>query len=163
MDTSQLDTQIEVIDKKLEDNAKLQALYSDSEEDETRKALLKAIGNGQYSFEDLIVYDQTGALPTEDSAFATGGRVGLQEGGQPMQASMNMDQAPAAGMTADSVQKLSFEELRSRLPNSITNDIVTLIANSEQALVDFANIQTQQDVNAFNQKYQVSLQMPAEA
>jgi hypothetical protein len=163
MDTSQLDTQIAVIDKKLEDNAKLQALYSDSEEDETRKALLKAIGNGQYSFEDLIVYDQTGALPTEDSAFATGGRVGLQEGGQPMQASMNMDQAPAAGMTADSVQKLSFEELRSRLPNSITDDIVTLIANSEQALVDFANIQTQQDVNAFNQKYEVSLQMPAEA
>ena len=69
----------------------------------------------------------------------------------------------AAGITADSVQKLSFEELRSRLPNSITNDIVTLIANSEQALVDFANIQTQQDVNAFNLKYEVSLQMPAEA
>jgi hypothetical protein len=80
-----------------------------------------------------------------------------------MQASMNMDQAPAAGMTADSVQKLSFEELRSRLPNIITDDIVTLIANSEQALVDFANIQTQQDVNAFNQKYEVNLQMPPEA
>ena len=163
VDTTQLDAQIAEVDKKLEDNAKLQALYSSAEEDETRKALLKAIGNGQYSFEDLIVYDQTGALPTEESGFKTGGRVGLQEGGQPMQASMNMDQAPAAGMTADSVQKLSFEELRSRLPNSITNDIVTLIANSEQALVDFANIQTQQDVNAFNQKYEVSLQMPAEA
>ena len=163
VDTTQLDAQIAEIDKRLEDNAKLQALYSDSEEDETRKALLKAIGNGQYSFEDLIVYDQTGQLPTEESSFKTGGRVKLQEGGQPMQASMNMDQAPAAGMTADSVQKLSFEELRSRLPNSITDDIVTLIANSEQALVDFANIQTQQDVNAFNQKYEVSLQMPAEA
>ena len=163
VDTTQLDAQIAEVDKKLEDNAKLQALYSSAEEDETRKALLKAIGNGQYSFEDLIVYDQTGALPTEDSAFATGGRVGLQEGGQPMQASMNMDQAPAAGMTADSVQKLSFEELRSRLPNIITDDIVTLIANSEQALVDFANIQTQQDVNAFNQKYEVNLQMPPEA
>ena len=163
VDTTQLDAQIAEIDKRLEDNAKLQALYSDSEEDETRKALLKAIGNGQYSFEDLIVYDQTGALPTEESGFKTGGRVGLQEGGQPMQASMNMDQAPAAGMTADSVQKLSFEELRSRLPNSITDDIVTLIANSEQALVDFANIQTQQDVSAFNQKYEVNLQMPPEA
>ena len=163
IDTTQLDAQIAEIDKRLEDNAKLQALYSDSEEDETRKALLKAIGNGQYSFEDLIVYDQTGALPTEESGFKTGGRVGLQEGGQPMQASMNMDQAPAAGMTADSVQKLSFEELRSRLPNSITDDIVTLIANSEQALVDFANIQTQQDVSAFNQKYEVNLQMPPEA
>ena len=163
VDTTQLDAQIAEIDKRLEDNAKLQALYSDSEEDETRKALLKAIGNGQYSFEDLIVYDQTGQLPTEESGFKTGGRVKLQEGGQPMQASMNMDQAPAAGMTADSVQKLSFEELRSRLPNIITDDIVTLIANSEQALVDFANIQTQQDVSAFNQKYEVNLQMPPEA
>ena len=163
VDTTQLDAQIAEIDKRLEDNAKLQALYSDSEEDETRKALLKAIGNGQYTFEDLIVYDQTGQLPTEESGFKTGGRVGLQEGGQPMQASMNMDQAPAAGMTADSVQKLSFEELRSRLPNIITDDIVTLIANSEQALVDFANIQTQQDVSAFNQKYEVNLQMPPEA
>ena len=156
VDTTQLDAQIAEIDKRLEDNAKLQALYSDSEEDETRKALLKAIGNGQYSFEDLIVYDQTGQLPTEESSFKTGGRVKLQEGGQPMQ-------APAAGMTADSVQKLSFEELRSRLPNIITDDIVTLIANSEQALVDFANIQTQQDVSAFNQKYEVNLQMPPEA
>ena len=163
VDTTQLDAQIAEIDKRLEDNAKLQALYSDAEEDETRKALLKAIGNGQYTFEDLIVYDQTGQLPTEESNFKTGGRVGLQEGGQPMQASMNMDQAPAAGMTADSVQKLSFEELRSRLPNIITDDIVTLIANSEQALVDFANIQTQQDVSAFNQKYEVNLQMPPEA
>ena len=163
VDTTQLDAQIAEIDKRLEDNAKLQALYSDSEEDETRKALLKAIGNGQYTFEDLIVYDQTGQLPTTETTFKTGGRVKLQEGGQPMQASMNMDQAPAAGMTADSVQKLSFEELRSRLPNIITDDIVTLIANSEQALVDFANIQTQQDVSAFNQKYEVNLQMPAEA
>ena len=163
IDTTQLDAQIAEVDKKLEDNAKLQALYSNAEEDETRKALLKAIGNGQYSFEDLIVYDQTKQLPTEESGFKTGGRVGLQEGGQPMQASMNMDQEPAAGMTADSVQKLSFEELRSRLPNIITDDIVTLIANSEQALVDFANIQTQQDVNAFNQKYEVNLQMPPEA
>ena len=163
IDTTQLDAQIAEIDKKLEDNAKLQALYSNAEEDETRKALLKAIGNGQYTFEDLIVYDQTGQLPTEESSFKTGGRVKLQEGGQPMQASMNMDQAPAAGMTADSVQKLSFEELRSRLPNIITDDIVTLIANSEQALVDFANIQTQQDVSAFNQKYEVNLQMPPEA
>ena len=91
---------------------------------------------------------------------AKGGRVGLQMGGDVMPEAMTMDQ----GTTQDSpVQNLSFEELRSRLPNSITDDIITLIANSEQALVDFANIQTQQDVNAFNQKYEVNLQMPAEA
>ena len=94
--------------------------------------------------------------------FKDGGRIGYMTGGV-----ANMGTAPATmdqGTTQDSpVQNLSFEELRSRLPNSITDDIITLIANSEQALVDFANIQTQQDVNAFNQKYEVNLQMPAEA
>jgi len=89
-----------------------------------------------------------------------GGRIGLQMGGQPMPAAMPTDQGP---MEASPVQNLTFEELRARLPNTITNDIVTLIASSEQALADFANIQTQQDVNAFNQKYEVNLQLPAEA
>ena len=163
IDTTQLDAQIAEVEKRLEDNAKLQALYSDAEQDLTRRSLLKRIEIGLNDYSDLIIYDQTGQLPIDDTTFATGGRVGLQEGGQPMQASMNMDQEPGAGMTADSVQKLSFDELRSRLPNIITDDIVTLIANSEQALVDFANIQTQQDVNAFNQKYEVNLQLPAEA
>ena len=153
-------TEIESIEKQLEDNAKLQALYTGAEEDETRKALLQAIGAGQYNFEDLIVYDQTGKLPVVDEDFAKGGRVGLQRGGQPMPAAMPTDQGP---VEASPVQSLTFEELRARLPNTITDDIVTLIASSEQALVDFAKIQTQQDVNAFNQKYEVNLQLPAEA
>ena len=89
-----------------------------------------------------------------------GGRIGLQMGGQPMPAAMPTDQGP---MEASPVQNLTFEELRARLPQRITDDIVTLIASSEQALADFANIQTQQDVNAFNQKYEVNLQLPAEA
>jgi hypothetical protein len=153
-------SKIESIKKQLEDNAKLQALYTGAEDDPTRKALLQAIGAGQYSFEDLIVYDQTGKLPVDDEPLAKGGRVGLQMGGQPMPAAMPTDQGP---VEASPVQSLTFEELRSRLPNTITDDIVTLIANSEQALADFANIQTQQDVNAFNQKYEVNLQLPAEA
>ena len=151
---------IKNIEKKLEDNAKLQALYTGAEDDPTRKALLQAIGAGRYDFEDLIVYDQTGKLPVEDDSFAKGGRVGLQMGGQPMPAAMPTDQGP---VEASPVQSLTFEELRARLPNTITDDIVTLIASSEQALADFANIQTQQDVNAFNQKYEVNLQLPAEA
>ena len=62
-----------------------------------------------------------------------------------------------------SVQNLSYEELRSRLPASITDDIIQLIANSQEALVDFANIQTQRDIKSFNQKYQVELVLPQEA
>ena len=150
---------IKAINEKLEDNAKLQALYTGAEDDPTRKALLQAIGAGQYSFEDLIIYDQTGKLPVEEE-LAKGGRVGLQMGGQPMPETMPTDQGP---VQASPVQDLTFEELRARLPQTITDDIVTLIASSEQALTDFANIQTQQDVNAFNQKYEVNLQLPAEA
>jgi hypothetical protein len=151
---------IKSIEKKLEDNAKLQALYTGAEDDPVRKAILQAIPQGTATWEDLIVYDQTGKLPVDDQSLAKGGRVGLQMGGQPMSAAMPTDQGP---VEASPVESLTFEELRARLPNTITDDIVTLIASSEQALADFANIQTQQDVNAFNQKYEVNLQLPAEA
>jgi len=101
---------------------------------------------------------------------AVGGRVGYQNAGavmpgQPMQASMPMNQGPGPTDQGQdsSVQDLSFEELRARLPQEITNDIVKLLSESKQALVDFANIRTQQDVNSFNQKYDVNLVVPQEA
>ena len=58
------------------------------------------------------------------------------------------------------VQKISYQELRSRLPKEVTNDIVQLLSSSEEALQDFAYIQTQTDINAFNQKYGVNLLLP---
>jgi hypothetical protein len=58
---------------------------------------------------------------------------------------------------------MDFETLRARLPQEITDDIVRLISASPQALEDFATIQTQQDVNNFNMKYNVELILPAEA
>lgn len=60
------------------------------------------------------------------------------------------------------VEKLSFEQLRDRLPQEITNDIVQLLANSVDALQDFAYIRTQQDINDFNIKYGVNLILPPE-
>jgi hypothetical protein len=152
-------TKIENLEKQLEDNAKLQVQLAGVEQDPVREALLKAIAAGTYTFEDLIIYDQTGKLPVEEE-LAKGGRVGLQMGGEAMPETMPTDQGP---VQASPVQDLTFEELRARLPQTITDDIITLIANSEQALTDFANIQTQQDVSAFNQKYEVNLQLPAEA
>jgi hypothetical protein len=158
----QFDEQIRIIDQQIEDNAKLQNLFQEKEEDAVRAAILKGISNGVFTFEDLIVYDETGVPPREDAA--DGGRIGYQQGNmvQPnaMPATMPMDQGPAQDSP---VQDLSFEELRSRLPESITNDVVQLIANSQQALVEFANIQTQQDVKEFNRKYEVNLVLPQEA
>ena len=157
----------------------VQGTLKDLEGGESTLSKIKASGMSERfndQVDDLMDTENpaTGANYTLQEAFAAvlkiyesmfsgkkdGGRIGLQMGGDVMPEAMTMDQ----GTTQDSpVQNLSFEELRSRLPNSITDDIITLIANSEQALVDFANIQTQQDVNAFNQKYEVNLQMPAEA
>ena len=59
-----------------------------------------------------------------------------------------------------SVQDLSFTELRARLPNEISNDIVQLLARSKKALLDFANIQTTEDISNFNKQYDVNLTLP---
>ena len=154
---------IDAINKKLEDNAKLQALFADKEEDQVRAAILKGISNGIFTFEDLIVYDETG-VPPKQSEFAEGGRAGYANAGAVMPAVApapgNMDQGPKQDSP---VQDLSYEELRSRLPASVTDDIIQLIASSQEALVDFANIQTQRDIKSFNQKYQVELVLPQEA
>ena len=85
---------------------------------------------------------------------AEGGRVGLMQGG-----GANMGQMP----TTKDAPKIDFDTLRARLPKEITDDIVRLIAASPEAFEDFAVIQTQQDVDLFNQKYNVELVLPAEA
>ena len=157
----------------LEKNALLQELFRDKEEDPIRKAILEGIPNHVTTFADLVYYDQTKQIPPgllEEKA--EGGRVGYQMVGSslPSAAPAAMPAAaPVAGTMDqgagqdDSVQNLSFEELRARLPQEITDDIIQLIASSKQALVEFANIRTQQDVNAFNQKYDVNLVVPQEA
>lgn len=58
------------------------------------------------------------------------------------------------------VENLTFAELRDRLPPEITDDVVQMLASSEEALQDFAYIRTQDDVNNFNIKYGVNLVIP---
>ena len=85
---------------------------------------------------------------------AEGGRAGYQMGGGADMGQMPEDQ---------NAPKIDFDTLRARLPKEITDDIVRLIAASPEAFEDFAVIQTQQDVDLFNQKYNVELVLPAEA
>ena len=57
---------------------------------------------------------------------------------------------------------LTFQELRARLPREVSDEVVRLIATSEEALLDFANLETQDDIALFNQKYQSDLQLPSQ-
>jgi hypothetical protein len=93
--------------------------------------------------------------------FKQGGRVQYAEGTQPTtQIEATETTGESNVFPTKSVEKLSFAQLRERLPQEITNDIVQLIANSEEALQDFAYIRTQQDINDFNVKYGVNLILP---
>ena len=112
---------------------------------------------------------------------AEGGRVGYQDAGavMPGQGAMMPNQgdvlpgqvspvmpsdaamAPEEETMPPELGHMSYEELRSRLPQTITDDIVRLLANSSEALEDFATIQTEQDVSNFNRKYNVNLVLPA--
>ena len=80
---------------------------------------------------------------------ADGGRVNKAMGG-------GASETPAEPVATN----LTFEQLRTRLPKEITDDIVRLVATSEEALQDFAYIRTQGDVEKFNVKYGVNLVLP---
>ena len=62
--------------------------------------------------------------------------------------------------SSQSSAPLTYEELRVRLPKEITNDVVKLLSASDEALLEFSNIATQQDVDEFNVKYGVELVLP---
>mgnify|MGYP000701667013 CR=1 FL=1 len=55
---------------------------------------------------------------------------------------------------------LTYDELRLRLPPEVSDDVVKLLSASDEALLEFSNISTQQDVNEFNVKYGVELVLP---
>ena len=116
-------------------------------------------------FDPAKVADKYPALADllyDDQELAKGGRVGLALGSKPTPGASTAMMPDVAKADDDQVQDLSYNELRSRLPASIDNQVVQVIANSKQALLDFANIRDQQDVDEFNQKYNVSLNIAQE-
>jgi len=100
----------------------------------------------------------------ESMGLAEGGRANFSMGGgadvMEEEVQVTETQPKEIAPTGDG---LSYEELRGRLPKEITDDIVVILAESPQALVDFAEIQTQTDVDEFNMKYGVNLSLPSGA
>ena len=100
-----------------------------------------------------------GVAPPVTISKATGGRVGYQQGMSVMPTAMPAQE----DAMPEELGGVSYEELRARLPQEVSDEIVRLLANSAEALEDFAVIQTEQDIANFNKKYGVNLVLPAEA
>jgi len=153
---------IQDLKRQLKTDQKAIFLGADTDQEYQREVILKLLQAGE-DIEDILEYFPDAAtimgpgfkLPEEEKEGAKeGGRIGLKEG-TPMMESI-VEQEKEQG----EVQDLSYTQLRSRLPNEISNEIVMLLANSKQALLDFANIQTTQDIQSFNQQYDVNLTLP---
>ena len=148
------------IEKRKRDDIKSIYLSQKTIEEFQREVILKLLQNND--IEDIIpffpnfeqIMGPGFKLPEEK---ASGGRVGYKFGTkpEPMMAPV-VEEKKQTG----EVQDLSYTELRARLPQEISNEIVMLLANSKQALLDFANIQTGEDVANFNQQYDVNLTLP---
>ena len=95
---------------------------------------------------------------------ADGGRIGYQNAGAVMPGAMPMNQEAGPTDQGETNQiNISYEQLRDRLPQEISNEIVLLLSESYEAFADFAEIQTQADVNEFNTKFNVQLFLPKQS
>ena len=117
---------------------------------------------------------------------ARGGRVGLYQGSTPLMAgdaeqiTQTETMSPTGAVEASTTEIANdiyrpnegtglglgegdeaYQLLRARLPQEISDDIVRLIAYNPSAFQDFATIESQEDVIAFNNKYGVELVIDA--
>ena len=153
------EAEIQGLKRQLKTDQKAIFLGADTDQEYQREVILKLLQAGE-DIEDILEYFPDAAtimgpgfkLP---EAAKDGGRIGLAMGSKPM-----MESVVEAEKETGEVQDLSYTQLRSRLPQEISNEIVMLLANSKQALLDFANIQTTQDIQGFNQQYDVNLTLP---
>ena len=152
----------QIAELKKQSKADQKAIYLGSATDQEyqRQLVLKLVGAGEV-LEDILKYFPNavdimgpGFVFPEREEGKTGGRIGYRQGTKLMKSVVEQEKEQGE------VQDLSYTQLRSRLPNEISNEIVMLLANSKQALLDFANIQTTQDIQSFNQQYDVNLTLP---
>ena len=130
---------------------------------------------GMKSIDDIMVDLIVLIKAIQAQNFRSGGRVGYQMG-TPQTGAMPVQQAsftetldtPTADITETetvtegqqpSVQ-MPYQEFRAAIPAEVSDDIVQLIYYNQDAFADFAQISTQADVYAFNNKYGVSLVLP---
>ena len=111
---------------------------------------------------------------------ATGGRVGYQQGlsvdklselnkatvtpfkeppktmSEEVDVTEEIEEEPKQKPSID----MSYDEFRSKMDAQVSDEVVRLIYYNPTAFADFANIETQEDVYEFNNKYNVNLVLP---
>jgi len=114
--------------------------------------------------EDLLkLIERANIKGLDVSKFSEGGRVKKSIGGdvEGMEETVKETVTEGPATPTAPVKKMTYAELRNRLPKEITDDVVQLIEKSQEAMQDFAYIRTQGDVDSFNLKYGVNLVLPA--
>ena len=116
-------------------------------------------------FQDRLLAEQMfivgTTLPREEDA--DGGRVGYSIGGQVTKETLAPEEVAAVSKELNNNEVpliMNYGQLRRRLPKFIDDEVVSLIAYSPNAFKDFAIINNQADVEDFNNKYDVRLQLP---
>ena len=138
-------------------------VYIDIIDDLFKKDKMEGGANKYESKKDRqLLIDAYEELKKLLGSLSGGGRAGYANGEMVMKEQITETMTPGPTMPSTS-NPISYDQLRARLPKEITDDIVQLMANSAEALEDFASISTQQDVDQFNKKYNVNLVLPAEA
>jgi len=94
---------------------------------------------------------------TKPLLFQNGGRVGYQEGAMVEPNETPVDQS----VQQDSVEQI-YMQLREALPDYIQDNVVELLAKDSEALSEFVEIKTTTQVQEFEDKYRVELNLPQE-
>ena len=128
-------------------------------------ALISGGGDPKTAAADAIrIYLQIqGVLGVELNA--AGGRVGYQmgtssTGAMPVQTAEVTETVEEVKEPNEASVPMSYQDFRAKIPAEVSDEIVQLIYYNQNAFADFAQITTQADVYAFNNKYGVSLVLP---
>gem|GEM_PF-3115876 len=143
---------------------------------QAQKIAAAMAGDSMKSAEDIITDVLIIIKGLEAAGLRRGGRVGYQMGTpptgampmEPVQASVTETiDTPGEDMTmtetvteGQPTVEMPYEQFRAAIPAEVNDDIVQLIYYNQDAFADFAQISTQADVYAFNNKYGVSLVLP---
>ena len=81
-------------------------------------------------------------------------------GAMPVATETVMEEQTVAEEPQQASVPIPYSEFRAKIPAEVTDEIVQLIYYNQNAFAEFAQITTQADVYAFNNKYGVSLVLP---